>query len=56
MSGFDLESTIKKSKKKAEKAAADCLIARRELWDGIYETINNSNVELKNGPQETQPA
>ena len=41
---------------KAENAAVDCLIARRELWDGIYETINNSNVVVKNGPQETQPA
>ena len=34
----------KTSWKKAEKAAIDCLIDRRELWDGIYDAINRGHV------------
>ena len=29
---------------KAEQAAVDCLIARQELWDAIYEAISNGIV------------
>ena len=48
---------------KAEKAAVDCLVARRQLWDGIYEEIDRDCAvhEIEPGvttddSQETQSA
>ncbi len=38
---------------KAEQAAVDCLLARQELWNGIYEAISGQGMPLGNLDQAT---